>query len=197
MEITLNQNGSGTIEVEYTVSRSLDSLGKLDGNERWNTIPVGKADFTRTIDRIPEMKLLSFSSKENERDLTVTAKLEFENLKALTAFLDAGGRRSSLSGDARSGSLVLTLAEGKNLSQDNGDINELYRLIADISEPYLIKISMSFPNEGRLQITNALGLPLPELPGSEIKSAGKKVSFALPLFAVFSSTEGINAEFHW
>ena len=195
MDITLNQNGSGTIEIEYNVSRSLDSLGKLDGNERWNTIPVGRADFMRTMDRIPGMKLLSFSSKESEKDFTVNAKMEFDDPRALMAFLDAGGRHSYFSGDASSGSLVLTLSEGKNSLQGKND--GLDRLISAISEQYQIRVSMSFPNEGSIVITNNLGISLPGLPEYEIIQSGKKVSLKLPLNAVLSSTEGIKAEFRW
>ena len=195
MDITLNQNGSGTIAVEYIISRSIDSLGKLDGNERWNTIPVGKADFMRTLDRIPEMKLLSFSSKENETNFIVNAKMEFDNPRTLMAFLDTGGRRSSFSGDARSGSMVLTLAETRNSGPWKND--SLDKLIAGISEQYQIKVSMSFPNEGNLEIKNGQGLSLSGLPGSEINPAGKKVSFTLPLYEVLTSDEGINVEFRW
>ena len=197
MDITLNQDGSGTIAIEYSVWRSLDSLGKLDGNERWNTVPVGRADFMRTMDRIPEMKLLSFSSKETETDFIVNAKMEFANPNVLMAFLDAGGRRSSFTGDARSGSLVLTLAEDKNLSQGNGNNDSLDELIAVISGQYKVQMSMSFPNEGSLEITNGRGLSLSGLPESEINKAGKKVSFTLPLYTVLSSTNGLNAEFRW
>jgi len=196
MDITLNKDGSGTITLEYIIRQSFDSLGKLDGNERWNTIPVGRADFMRTIDRIPEMKLLSFSSKENAENIIVNAKMEFDNLRALTAFLDMSGRRSSYSGDANSGSLVLTLTEGLNTDQGNWNNENLIDLIAVISEQYQVKMSMSFPNEGSLKITDAQGL-LSELPGSEIKQMGKNVSFTLPLYTVLSSTGGINVEFMW
>ena len=195
MDITLNQNGSGTIAIEYIISRSLDSLGKLDGNENWNTIPVGRADFMRTLDRIPGIKLLSFSSKENETDFIVNAKLEFDNLGTLMAFLDAGGRRSSLTGDARSGSLTMILAEATN---SGGKKNaSLDGLIAAVSERYQVKVSMSFPNAGSVGIISDQGISLQGLPGSEIVPTGKKVSFTLPLYAVLSSTDGINAEFKW
>jgi len=191
-DIVFNPNGSGTIALEYQVSKSLDALGRLDGNERWNTIPVGRADFERTMDRLPEMRLLSFSSKEDEKNIIISAKMEFASIRGLFAFLDASGRRSSFTGDARSGHLSLTLSEG---AQNQNP--ELAKLLRGISEAYFVKMSMSFPGTGSLVLSDRQGRPLPAIPGSEIHSPGRKVSFAIPLYQVLSSTDGINAVFSW
>jgi hypothetical protein len=192
VDIAFNQKGSGTVAVEYRISKALDALGKLDGNERWNTIPVGKADFERTMDRIPGMKLTSFSSKENKNDLIINAKMEFEDLNSLMFFLDSSGLRSSFSGDAHSGRLFLALNEAK--AKNNA---ALEKLIAEISEPYSVKLSMGFPNEGSVKISDGKGVSLNEIPGSVIISSGKEVSCSFPIYSVLSAAEGINAEFRW
>ena len=186
MNIALNQNGSGTISLEYRISKSLDSLGKLDGNERWNTIPAGRADFERTLSRLPEIKLISFSSKEDQRDVIISAKLAFSDINGLLAFLDASGRRSSFSGNAGSGRLLITLSGGAK----NNDAN-LLKLIEEISASYSIKMSMSFPGEGDLAVLDNTGKAL------ETQKRGKTVSCSFPLYDVLSSANGINAEFKW
>ena len=192
LEINLNQNGSGTLELEYQVSKSLEALGRLDGNERWNTIPVGRADFMRSMERLPGMKLLSISSKESIKDITINAKMEFANLEALKTFLDAGGRLSSFSGNASSGKIELTLNDG------NGKLNPaLGQLIKEIPESYSVYIGMNFPNEGGLKVNNNQGYALAEMPGSEIKASGKKVSCSFPLSSILSSAEGIIIELVW
>jgi hypothetical protein len=193
-DITLNQNGSGVIILEYQISKALDSLGKLDGNERWNTIPVGRADFERTLDRLPGIKMLSFSSieKENEKNLQVTVKMEFLNPQALMAFLDSAGLRSSFSGDAHSGSLSFTLSNNggiKNLSLDS--------LLAGVFEGYNVGLSFTFPGEGNLKILNSEGLPAKEIPKARIIPNGKKVSFSLPLYELLACNEGIKTEVYW
>ena len=195
-DIVFNRNGSGTIALEYHISKSLDSLGKTDGNERWNTIPAGRADFERTLDRLPEIKLLSFSSKEDEKNLIIAVKMEFANLQGLLSFLDASGRRSSLSGDASSGNLVLTLNEGSK-NKNTGQGSPPDKLIADIFESYSVRMSMTFPDEGSLNITDNQGNPLNTGAGSEFNTRGKRVSFSFPLYEVLSSSEGINVVFSW
>ena len=191
-EIILNQNGTGTVLLEYQISRPLDSLGKLDGNERWNTIPVGKADFERTIDRFQDLKLLSFSSKEDEKNVKISAKLEFSSIKGLLAFLDASGLHSSFSGDSRSGNINFTLFEGSAMENPG-----MIQLVSGISQGYTVKMSFSFPSEGKLAISDNKGNMLTGIPGSEIIPNGKKVSFSFPLSEVLSSTDGIKAEFSW
>jgi hypothetical protein len=113
VDISLNQNGSGNAVLEYQISKAIDALGRFDGNERWNTIPVGKADFERTMDRLPGLKLTSFSSKEDRNDLIINAKLEFDDLNSLMSFIDASGLRSSFSGDAHSGCIFMVLNDAK------------------------------------------------------------------------------------
>ena len=191
-DIVLNQNGSGYITLEYRISKSLDSLGKLDGNERWNTIPVGESDFERTLDRLPDMKLLSFSSAENGKNLIVSAKMEFSTINGLLAFLDASGGKSSFTGDARSGRLVLTLNEAKQTQN-----TDLSKLIKDISIGYYCKMSMSFPGEGNLVISDKQGKSLASIPESEIRDRGKKVSCTLPVFEILNAAEGMNVVFQW
>jgi len=191
-DISLNQNGSGNIALEYQISKALDALGKLDGNERWNTIPVGKADFERTMDRLPGMKLSSFSSKEDRNNLIINAKMEFEDLNSLMSFIDASGLRSSFSGDAHSGRIFMILNEAK--AKNN---TALEKLIAEISKPYSVKLSMSFPNEGSVKITNNRGFSLDDVPGSIIISSGKKASCSFPVNSVLSASNGINVEFLW
>ena len=192
MDITLNQNGSGTLALEYQISASLDSLGKLDGNERWNTIPLGKADFERTLDRLPGMKLLSHTSREHGKNLVINAKMEFTDLSVLIAFLDAGGLRSSFTGDGSSGRITLTLSEGAEIRNPHLD-----RLIADVSDSYSVMISMTFPKEGSLNIADIKGQPLNAVPGSDIKPNGKKVSLLFPLYGILSASRGIIAELRW
>jgi len=192
VDISLNQNGSGNVALEYQISKALDALGRLDGNERWNTIPVGRADFERTMDRLPGMKLTSFSSKEDRNDLIINAKMEFEDLNSLMSFIDTSGLRSSFSGDAHSGRIVLVLSDAKFKSTA-----ALGKLIAEISESYSVKTAMSFPNEGSAKITDNRGFSLDGIPGSVVYSSGKKVSCSFPLSSVLSATDGINIEFLW
>lgn len=191
-DITLNADGSGTIALEYRISASLDALGRLDGNERWNTIPVGQADFQRTLDRLPGMRLVSFSSREDGRDFVASAKMEFSDIQSLLAFLDASGSRSAFSGNAASGRLALTLNDGAQIQNA-----ELTKLLAEAAGDYSVSFSMTFPGEGTLAVSDKQGRPLAAIPGSQIQPSGKKVFCSFPLFQTLTAPEGLIAEFNW
>ena len=190
-DITLNQNGSGTITVEYQISQSLDALGRLDGNQRWNTIPVGRADFERTLDRLPGMRLTSFSSREAGRNIVISAQMEFDSINTLLSFMDASGQRSSFSGDMNSGNLVFTLSEGAASSNE-----ALNALIKDIFEPYSFMVSLTLPRDGRLSVTNGQG-EAAIIPGSEINAAGRRLQLSFPLSEVFTAHDRIDVGFNW
>jgi hypothetical protein len=66
-DITINADGSGKLALEYRVSNMVEALGKLDGNERWQTVPLGRADFERTLARLPKLRLSSFPRQAMKR----------------------------------------------------------------------------------------------------------------------------------
>ncbi|MCL2374733.1 MAG: hypothetical protein FWC65_05780 [Treponema sp.] len=191
-DIALNPDGSGTIALEYRVSKALDSLGRLDGNERWSTIPVGRVDFQRTLDRLPEMRLLSFSSREDDQDIIISARLEFSSIQGLLAFLDAAGSRAAFSGSAGSGRMAFALSEASPVTDA-----ALADLLAQASEGYAVRIGFSLPSEGSLAVQDRRGSPLEAVPGAAIQAAGRRVWASFPLREVLMAPEGLALVFNW
>jgi hypothetical protein len=187
-DIALNADGSGTLALEYRMSLALKNLGEQDGNERWYPLPAGKADFERTLQRLPGLKLLSFSSKEDGKDLIVAANLSFSDPGALTAFLDAYGEGAVYT----PGRLLLTLYEGGG--KEN---KELESLFAEISSGYPVEIRLSLPGEGSLAVLDGSGRPASPIPGAGVEAKGKALSFAAPLAEIFSARNGLSLDFRW
>ena len=191
-DITLRADGSGKIALEYRVSQMLESMGRLDGNERWPVIPVGKADFERSLARIPDMRLASFSSKDIRKnsgahDLVTKVTLDFKNTAALLAFLDRSGSYSSLTQNNGKNILRLVL-----LDPAGGSIDEdLLSLVQDLSSGYEISLSFSVPKNASLSI-----LPSP-VPSARVVSQGKKVSCAIPVGDMLSLKDGLALEITW
>jgi hypothetical protein len=203
-DIVLNSDNSGTLSLEYRISRALDSLGRNDGNEGRPSVPIGRIDFERTVDRIPGMKLLSYASKEESHDRIITAKFQFSNMDALISFLDAAGEKAVYSrGGPQEDTQKLTFV----LNQGGRIRNpELYALVGQITEGYQVNISVSFPSAGNRNETRKVilmdreGGPLNTIispdPGN-ITRQGNKYSCSLPLGAVLSAEKGVILEFDW
>lgn len=190
--IILRGDGSGTMSLEYRIPLALEALGKLDGNAGWLTIPVGKADFERTLDRLPGIRMISFSSKKDEKDLINRIGLEFSDMEALLPFLDATGQGASFSRENGLSRLSLTLSEG--LENPDG---ELLTLLASLAEGYKLEISLSAPKEASLALYTGRGKALEAVPGGDLSGRGKQVSFRVPMAEVLSAREGLRLEIIW
>ena len=191
-DITIRANGSGRIALEYRFPIMLESIGRLDGNERWPMVPVGRADFERGLARIPGLRLKSFSSREvnavrEGKDLLTKAVLDFDNTAALLAFLDVTGSHATLTQSSDANLLRLAL-----LDPPQKAINaDLVSLLKEVCEGYELHISLSVPRNASLAVVPA------NVQGAKLVSQGKKVSFTVAMGEILSLSEGLILEMRW
>jgi hypothetical protein len=190
-DITLAKNGSGSIKLEYRVSRLVQSLGALDGNEKWHTIPVGRADFDRTLTRLPGLRLTSFSETQTGSDSINKAEIEFDNIESLLPFLDAGGK-ARFSSDQGKNRLSLNLSEG--YAERDPD---LATLIQEASEGYTVEISFSSSSSSELVLINSDGKLVQKPAGAQTVDSGKKVLLAIGTADLLALKEGLRIQFSW
>jgi hypothetical protein len=190
-EIEVRKDGSGTIELEYRIARFMESLGKLDGNERWLPLPVGRADFERTLARIEGLRMTAFSSRDDGRDIINTVKLEFSDLDALLRFLDASGRRAALFREGEGYRLSLGFGGVKNADPD------LLELVSSVSGGYELRCYLTLPGEASLSFTDGEGRPRSGPPAGTAVSEGKRVGFSSPMTEILSSEEAVVMDIRW
>jgi hypothetical protein len=194
MEIVARRDGSGTIALEYRVSRELESLGKLDGNENWPVIPVGKADLERSAARIEGLSLRSFSEKAAGADLIYRAQFDFSNPEALARFLDGAGQRASLVREGAENRLTLSF----NHSAGNAGIDEeLLELVGAVFEGYDLAFGITAPRPPRLRVVNRNGAPVESPPAGTALLQGNRVSFSAPMADLLSAEEPSILEIAW
>jgi hypothetical protein len=174
LDISVKNDGSGRANLEYRFSRQLESLGRLDGNGRWNIIPTGEADFRRGLARSADPALVSFSAKDEGGDIVNRAEIEFKSPAALVSFLDAGGRRALAGREGGKNKLRLTLHEGT----ENAD-PELLSLLKGNPGNREVSVSLSAAGEASLALVNRAGEKIETPEGARLTARGKKVSFAM------------------
>ena len=192
MDIVMRTDGSGKIALEYRVSSMLESVGRLDGNERWPAIPVGKADFQRSLARIPGLSLTSFSAKEavntlGGKELVTRVALDFKDTAALLAFLDSTASHASLVQENGANILRLALLDP---STDTLDA-DLLSLLREISAGYEISVSFTAPKNAVLSV-----IP-PSVPAARLVPQGKKVSVAIGMGELAGMKDGLVIEIRW
>jgi hypothetical protein len=195
-DISIRADGSGTIALEYRVSQMLESLGRLDGNENWPAIPVGKADFERSLARTLGLRLSSFSVKDvphasGGRDLLTKAVLEFKDTAALLAFLDTTGSRASLVQENRNSQTANVLRLVLLDPSDGPAHADILSLLRQVSAGYDLSISVSTPKNATLAVTPS------SVPAARVVSRGKKVSFAIGMGDLLELDEGLAVEVSW
>jgi hypothetical protein len=188
--ITIRNNGTGTIDLEYRISRIAESLGKLDGNEGWPVLPVGKADFERTISRIDGLRLTSFSVRDDEKDRVIRAKMDFSRPEALIDFLDAPGQRAHLIREEKKHRLSLTLGGGTQ-NQDP----ELMELVETVFRGYAIELGITFPRD--ITLTDGSGRKIDALPVGNVRETERNIRFSSPMADLLLTKEPVLMEVLW
>jgi hypothetical protein len=182
-DITLRNNGSGTLKLEYRIAGELESLGKFDGNEHWLPLPAGRADLERSIDRIPGLKLVSFDSKEDGKDLVLTTRLEFADGNALAGFLDSTGQDARVDFAQKRIVLHFPAAEEENL--------EFREFFTEAFSGYNYALSFTLPGPAR-------GRWLDGAPDSgQLNTTEHTVSFAVPMADLVFQQSPADLEISW
>lgn len=198
MDITLNADGTGRMTVEYRVSRQLEAIGGLDGNARWPSVPVGKADFERSLERLEGLRLRSFTAREEGPDLVSRAVIEFSRLEALLPLLDYQGEGARLSreGDKQTLRLRLGGPAGSRSAGAEGPSPvdpQLLSLMEQLSQGYTVALSLSAPSAVELRLDGGTGGESPQ--DLRIERGGRKAGFSVPLTYFFQPGKALEAEF--
>ncbi|MDR0449882.1 MAG: hypothetical protein LBH26_01285 [Treponema sp.] len=190
-DISVKANGSGQIALEYRVAGELEALGRLDGNQRWETLPAGRADFERSMSRLPRLNLRSFSRKEEGGDLVNRALIDFSRLEDLLPLLDAGGEKALLEKQGNRNRLLLRLTRGAKLS------GETVSLLETVFSGRRLELNFKVPAEGELALLDREGKPAGEIEGAVLAGRGKELSLSVPLSRLLSLEKGLSVELLW
>ena len=166
-------------------------MGKLDGNEKWPPLPVGKADFERTVARIEGLSLGSFSTKTTGKDIINHVKLDFARLDALVGFLDASGQRAFLAQEGGKNRLTLTFSGGGGVDP------ELLVLAAAAMECYSLNFGLTLPTAPEVRILDGNGGILTSPPAGTLSVKGTGAVFSVSMAELLSSPEPVTLEIVW
>jgi hypothetical protein len=92
-KLTIRDNGSGTLRLDYRVSQLVADLGSSASDKGVVPLPLARADFERALESSQgKVRLTRFDRLENEKDITIRAELSFDSVDSLAqvdAFRDA------------------------------------------------------------------------------------------------------------
>jgi hypothetical protein len=199
LNIQMNKDGSGKLTMEYRVSKLINDLGALDGNESMPSIPVGRADWEKTVERVPGAKLTSYSQKEEKQDTVIKVVIDYKDEQALLALLDPNGEKTSIKRQGQSGKLDLILLDGSASNSVDFSMydEELLDMMRVFAEGYNISVSFSGPGNSTLTVTDGKGNVVPVQSSAQTTLSGKKVSYSIGIMDLLDIKNGLGLQFSW
>jgi hypothetical protein len=191
MDIDMRSNGSGRITLVYQVSNMAEAIGRLDGNERWPTIPVGRADWERTVERSPGLSLVSFSRREERQNTVYNVRLAFENPAALERFLDPAGRNALFISTPDFHNFYLNII-GLTFSEIDPALLDLAR---QVSAGYKFEMSFRAPSDVTMTFDDAFTHEMSAPQAVRTNVQGRKASLSIDIADLLSLTYGLGVKF--
>jgi len=195
LSIQMNKDGSGKLTMEYRISKMINNLGALDGNESMPSIPVGKTDWERTLNRIPGAKLASYSSVEEKQDTVIKAVIDYKDDKSLLLLLDSYGDKTSINRQGQSGKLELILLKD---SVDNSTYDEdLLDLMRVFMDGYNFSINFIGQGNSTLAVTDGASNVITPQSSAKTVLSGKSVSYSIGIMDLLDIKDGLGFRISW
>ncbi|MCL1928434.1 MAG: hypothetical protein FWG07_06560 [Treponema sp.] len=155
--IKINSDGSGTISQEYRISLELQNMGKTEGNEGMFPLPTGKEDLERTVARIPGLRLISYTSRLDEKDLIINANFAFDSPEALAALMENSNQQFKV--DLQGKKITLNFSAGENSEP------AFKEMVVTAFQGYNFSLSMSVPGQAKTAWFDSAGKSVQQYPG--------------------------------
>jgi hypothetical protein len=181
-KMTLAADGSGTIELVYTVSAVARDWDTAEtGAESPLPIPINETDIRRSVEAVPGLSLESYSRTEEADTSVINVRLRFASLDALNSFVSGSDAHFSLTqeGNRTVFEQVISPGSGGEIDERTGEfINAFFKT-------YTLNFSLTAPR--------AITRTSP----SGGNSSGAQASFSVPLAAALESREAIVWRVEW
>jgi len=201
IDIQMNRDGSGKLLMEYRISRTFENIGNFEGNEKWPVIPIGRADWERTIDRIDGAKLSSFLTSQRGPDSITSITIDYDNPQALLAILDPNKEKAQINLDNRSGQFSYIINEERSQNPYNFndlDLNEnLMDLARTMFTDYKFSISFTAPQAPTLLITDGNGSEITKPTAAEVAVSGRRASMTIGIIDAVELSDGLGIQISW
>jgi hypothetical protein len=187
-QIKLNNDGSGTIRLDYRIASDLEKIGELEGNARWLPVPVGRSDLERTIARIEGLRLVSYSSSTDGADAVHSADMSFSSIEALSSFFDATGRFFEADLPGKTIKLIFPGETGPN--------SDFKELLTSSLQGYDFSFSLTLPGTAKLSWLDGEGKNTEKYPGTCLVR-DSVVEYRVPMADLVFLDTGLTMEIRW
>jgi hypothetical protein len=164
--MVLKRDGSGTLTLNYKISRMIKDLELQNGGQVL-PLPVSEEDFRRAAERTEGVRLSSVKQTEDEENIYIEARLEFDRVEALNGLSAAGQMEMAYnagSGTQKFRQVISSGTGGEEVSAETLSMLEAffagYELAFVIETPAPIRShSLGSLSEDEKQLTYVVTIP--------------------------------------
>ena len=174
--ITLNNDGSGEVMLQYEISQIALNIGMYDKNSSDLPLPVGLNDFQRTVNTIDGLELVpgTWSFSEDEDAIQISASMTFESLDALNRFYSPGAKMITLSEAGENSIYTQVIHTAPEVETDEDSIEFADIFFSDYALSFVVTLPEDIKNVNIGDVsgkTASYSISIPELvrAGEEIK----------------------------
>ena len=145
--ISVNDNGSGTLRMNYSVSAFAVNLGRIESEQKLLALPLLQQDFERAVQQIDGLILQSYEIMETEKSTDISVALSFSNIESLSRLFSTQEIRDPVTletvGNGRAFRVFIYQGSPEEPEED------IIMLYETLFEENSISITCTFPREVR------------------------------------------------
>lgn len=179
-DIQIQADGSGTLVLDYRVSKVVNALSRMEGAAPYVPLPADRISLERLIAVDAGLSLVRYAQEEDEIDTSISARIAFENLEALVALGAQSGRSIRYEQEDGTSSLRFRVSEG------GGPLDpDLRTLVQTLFKGYNLDITVQPPKA-----------PIPSSPGA-LDASGQRILFSETMENLLASEKEILWTVSW
>ena len=118
--ISIEDDGSGEIKIDYRISKLVAYIGTENSPERYLSIPLSREDVESVVEEIPGTTLDRFDTEDETEDIVISATIGFDSLDSLEAlFLRIDGPDLEFSVSEGKTAMSLAIYDGLETPADD------------------------------------------------------------------------------
>lgn len=155
--ITIREDGSGEVEIDFQISKLIAHLGNEPSRFPSLSLPITREEVTAAIDAIPGASLADYSRSDAAEDVVVGLRIGFDDLETLEALFSRldGPDLSVVAGENGTTIFELTLYNGLESPPDESVAEMIraffsdYELVWTLEAPTVIVTASQGQVDGR------------------------------------------------
>ena len=167
--VTFKNDGSGTLKLEYRISKALIEMGKEGGGE--TPLPFSEEELREAVEGNPKVELLDLSQREDEQDVYIVSEFGFHRIEDFTDIQEFDDMPMSLERAGGENTFRMLISEGNGGGEETAEETdaELQAMFEQMFAGYEIIVVVNAPSPVK---SHNLG---------ELSPDGRTVRYSLPI----------------